>query len=434
MPEPRRLMNRHFFLLWQGQLVSQVGSAVFGIAMMFWIKHATGSATLMGLIAMVSALPMVIFGPIGGTFADRHSRRLIIIYGDILRGLVNLSIAFLLFLAPGATEVTFIWLFVGSIIGGIIMSFFNPAVTASIPDLVPKDKIAPANSLNQFAVQVTSFLGQGIGGLLYRVLGMPVLALFNGLTFLFSAISETFITIPQEIPEKNGDLKETLSDFKQDLVEGMSYIWRRKGLRTLIFGFSVINFFSIPIIILFPFYVEDFLLATSDWMGYLAAAFGLGAMGEYLFAGVVNFSGNTRKNLLVFCIIFEALLMVEFGLVLIPWVSLCVIFILGLCNGFLNIGIMTILQQSTPSVIRGRVFGLVGAITGGLAPIAMGLSGVLADLTGQNIPLIYISCGVITFILTATISFSTDFRRFLAFEPDEPVPENQTGLIPASSE
>ena len=222
MLDPKRLMNRNFFLLWQGQLVSQTGSAVFSIAMMFWIKHTTGSATLMGLIAMVSALPMVIFGPIGGTFADRHSRRLIIIYGDILRGAVNFSLGVLLFLAPGAIEATFIWLFAGSIIGGIIMSFFNPAISASIPDLVPKEKIAAANSLNQFAVQVTSFLGMGIGGVLYRVLGMPLLAVVNGLSFLFSAFSESFITIPQEIPEKNGDWKETLADFKQDLVEGMS--------------------------------------------------------------------------------------------------------------------------------------------------------------------------------------------------------------------
>ncbi len=328
MIDPKRLMNRNFFLLWQGQMVSQVGSAVFSIAMMFWIKHATGSATLMGLIAMVSALPMVIFGPIGGTFADRHSRRLIIIYGDILRGLINLSIAFLLFLAPGAIEATFIWLFAGSIIGGIIMSFFNPAISASIPDLVPKDKIAAANSLNQFAVQLTSFLGMGIGGVLYRVLGMPFLALVNGVTFLFSAISETFITIPQDIPEKNGNLKEALSSFKMDLVEGMSYIWQRKGLRTLIFGFSVMNFFSVPIIVLFPFYVEDFLLATPDWMGYLAAAYGFGAMGGYIFAGAVNLSGSTRKNLLIFCLLFQTLLMIGFGLVLVPWLALFIILIM----------------------------------------------------------------------------------------------------------
>ena len=95
---------------------------------------------------------------------------------------------------------------------------------------------------------------------------------------------------------------------------------------------------------------------------------------------------------------------------------------------------MTILQQSTPSAIRGRVFGLVGAITGGLAPIAMGLSGVLADLTGQNIPLIYVSSGVITFIITLAISFSADYRRFLAFEPSGPVPGSHEGLVPASSE
>jgi len=314
------------------------------------------------------------------------------------------------------------------------MSFFNPAVTASIPDLVPRPRVAAANSLNQFAVQVTSFLGQGIGGVLYRVLGMPVLALFNGVTFLFSALSETFITIPQEIPQKNGDWKRTLADFKQDLGEGLSYIWQRKGLRTLIFGFSVINFFSIPVIVLFPFYVEDFLLATTDWMGYLAAAFGFGAMGGYLFAGAVNLSGSIRKNLLIFCLLLQTLLMIEIGLVLRPWVSLCVIFILGVCNGFVNINVMTILQKSTPSIIRGRVFGLVGAITGGLSPIAMGLSGVVADLTGQNIPLIYISGGAITFILTAIISFSADYRRFLAFAQKESIPENQINLASIASE
>ncbi len=108
--------------------------------------------------------------------------------------------------------------------------------------------------------------------------------------------------------------------------------------------------------------------------------------------------------------------------------------ILGVANGFLNIGVMTILQQSTPSAIRGRVFGLVGTITMGLSPIAVGLSGVVADLTGQNIPLIYVFGGAITFIFTLAISFSVEYRRFLAFEPSAPVPGSHEGLAPVSSE
>ncbi|MDD5312849.1 MAG: MFS transporter, partial [Dehalococcoidia bacterium] len=84
--KPRRLWNRDFLLLWQGQLVSQVGQRAFGLAMIFYIKEATGSASLMGLMMMLSTLPGVLLGPMGGTFADNFSRKRIIVYGDLING------------------------------------------------------------------------------------------------------------------------------------------------------------------------------------------------------------------------------------------------------------------------------------------------------------------------------------------------------------
>ncbi len=141
------LLNRNFFLLWQGQLVSNLGSQAFLIAAMYWTMQATGSASLMGMLMMASALPTVLLGPVGGTFADWYSRRTIIIAADLLSGICVLLLAILFFLNLPA-DLTVIGVFSAVIMLGIVKAFFQPAITAAIPDLVRKDKVAAANSMN----------------------------------------------------------------------------------------------------------------------------------------------------------------------------------------------------------------------------------------------------------------------------------------------
>lgn len=413
-----RLFNRNFFLLWQGQLVSRIGSQAFAIAMMFWIKHATGSATLMGMIMMVSMLPSVILGPLGGAFADRYSRRSIIIFSDLLNGVVVLALAGMMFIAPDEKSVIIVWLFVASIIVAVVGSFFRPAISASIPDLVPKTKVAAANSLNQFSLQLSTFIGQGIGGTLFRLLGAPVLFLVDGLTYLFSAFSESFITIPQTFREKGEAKNSVFAEFKNDIAEGFRYVWKRTGLRTLLLGASFLNFFLTPIILLLPFYVEDFLKARPDWYGFLLASLGVGAMLGYLAAGVLKLPGTARSMTMIVVLFCQTLGLGLLGLITLPWLSLLVMFLFGVMNGFFNVNIMTVLQISTPSEIRGRVFGLLNTISMGLSPIAMALSGVIADLTNQNIPAIYVTCGVITASLSVALALSKEYRLFLACEPE----------------
>jgi DHA3 family macrolide efflux protein-like MFS transporter len=70
-----KLLSRDFCLLWQGQLISQMGSQVFGVTALLWLKQTTESATLVGLTMMMLTLPGVLLGPIGGVLADRYSRQ-----------------------------------------------------------------------------------------------------------------------------------------------------------------------------------------------------------------------------------------------------------------------------------------------------------------------------------------------------------------------
>jgi MFS family permease len=439
MKKPDRLFNKNFFLLWQGQLVSQIGSQAYAIAMMLWVKHETGSATLVGLMMMVSMIPFVILGPVAGTFADHYSRRRIIIFSDVLSGIPVLTLAFLMFYVPNASQLLIVCLFLVNVILGIIRSFFNPAISASIPDIVPRKKVSAANSLNQSSYQISNFLGQGIGGYLFVLLGAPLLFLIDGITYLFSAFSESFIRIPQKIPEKSGVWQDKFRQFKTDIKEGFQYVWGHAGMRALFFAAAFINFFAIPILILLPFYVEDHLKATSDWYGYILAAFGFGTLMGYGIAGAVKISGHIRGKAVISSLVlmssclpilsilrkpvFVLVLMIIIGSCL-PILSilrkpvfvLVLMIIIGAFHGFFNINIHTLLQIVIPSEIRGRVFGLLITLTGGLTPISMGLSGVIADLVNQNIPLICAVSGIITLCLTIITSFSKNFRDFLRSE------------------
>jgi MFS family permease len=370
----------------------------------------------MGAILMVSSLPAVLLAPVGGVLADRRSRRSIMIASDVLSAIALFSLGGMLWWQPEATNIILVWLFVVSLCIGIIGAFFRPAVSAAVPDVVPSQSLTAANSLVQVTYQLAVFLGQGSGGALFRILGAPILILVNGATYAIAALSTSLITIPQATAKSKPTWLGQIRQFRQDIGEGFNYVWQRRGLRDLFFVSAFLNFFTVPIVVLLPFFVEDTLRAPTDWYGYILAVYGAGSLAGYLCAGVVRLSGPARSKTLIALTITESIGYGILGLATTPAAAVGMAFLGGLAGGWVSVGITTIMQMTTPTGVRGRVFGLLGALSGSIAPIAMGLSGIVADLLGKNIPLIYMSCGVIMGCLSVAVALSRDYRRFLAYE------------------
>lgn len=393
-----------------------MGNQAHAIAMMFWLKHATESAGAVGLIMMLSTLPGVILGPIGGTIADRYSRKWIIVGCDLISGTVVISLAIVMFVMPDAVNLLVGWLATVAVLMAVVSAVFRPAISASIPELVPKEKLATANSFNQSSGQIAGLAGQSAGGVLFRVLGAPILFLADGITFLVSAFCTLFIRIPQTLPEKAENMRQVVRVFLSDTGEGFRYIWQRKGIRDLFFAATFLNFFLSPISVLLPFFIEDHLHASSDWFGYFIAAIGAGAMVGYLAAGASKASGKARTILVLTTLFLDSLAIGALGLVTDKVVALGLGFVIGFLNGIVNIEILTVMQLTTPSEIRGRVFGVLGTIAGGLAPLGMGLAGIIADLANQNIPAIFLACGGITAACSLLVALSREFREFMAYE------------------
>ena len=414
---PSRLWNRDFFLLWQGQTVSQLGNQAFTIAMAFWVKEATGSATLMGLLMTLSALPGVLLAPFGGTFADRHSRIKIIVGCDLVAGVASLGLG-LVMLTSTSTSLILPLLFAVTVLIGIIRAFFMPAVSSAIPDLVPAERLAAANSLNYFSIQSSVFAGQAAGGVLYRVLGAPFLFVADGVTYLFSGVTEMFIKDTWKKPEEKPREGGAFSAFLHETGEGLRYVWGRTGMRDFILVACLLNFLCTPIFVLLPFYVDATLGAGADWYGFLLAGMSIGSVVGYLLAGTVRLKGASLGWALVASLVFGPIFLAAVGFIDNRWLALASCFASGLSFGIVNIYLITLLQLSTPKELRGRVLGLLATLAGGLMPIGTALGGWLGDLTGKNIPLIFGAVGVLAALVTLTLATRRECRRFLAQEEE----------------
>lgn len=417
MAEPARLWNRNYTLLWQGQLVSQLGSQAFFIAMAFWIKHETGSTTIMGLVMMASQIPAVLLSPLAGVYADRHSRKAIIVGCDLINGTLTIALALIFLVWPERIDGNLAALFVVAVLTASVTTFFRPAVGAAIPDIVPRERLNAANSFSQGSLQIAGLLGQSAGGVLFRVLGAPVLFLIDGISYLLSAASEMFMKIPFEAPAEPVSTVGVWRRTWRDISEGLRYVWEQAGMRNLLLMAAALNFLTAPYLVLLPFFVEDTLGGTPDWYGYIVAAFSAGGLLGYALAGTLRVSGTVRGLLIVISLLVMTALFAAMGIAPDLPSALGIMFATGITNGFFNINLISLFQMHTPTQMRGRVFSLLGMLAQGLMPIAMGLTGVVADLMDQNIRLIYVATGTISLVIALAMSFNRPFRRYLADEP-----------------
>ena len=414
-----KLLNKNFVLLFQGQFVSQLGSFVYFVAIVFWIKHATDSATIVGLIAMLATIPGILLGPFGGTFADHFSRKKIIVIGDIINGLTISSIATLMFFSPESSDLIITLLFIEAVINGTVMSVFRPAIAAAVPDIVPEKSVDAANGMLQSSMQIAMLLGQTIGGVVYQILGAPVVMLIDGVTYLFSALSESFITIPQKKREAEETWSAAFQKFKSDTWEGVRHVQGAEGLKELFLVIALINFFTAPFGVLLPFFVEDTLGSTPAWFGYIIGGMAVGSIIGSIAAGVLSIAPKDKGKVVIVALSLLAAGFVAFAYSSGPVVALFILAVVGVCSGIVGVLITSVIQLSTPTEIRGRVFGLLGTLSAGLTPISLGLAGVIADLLDRDIPLIYMVSGLCLLALMPMMIFSKSFHSLMAFVGEE---------------
>ena len=221
--------NRNFRLLFVGQTVSQLGDWFNSVAVFALLLDLTGSATAVAWMMIVQFLPMAVVGPIAGVVVDRVDRRRLMIATDIFRGISVLG----LLLVRTREQVWLAYVVMALTVTG--SAFFEPARTATIPNVTSKEELMPANALSSATWAAMLAIGASIGGLVTAIAGREIAFVINGVSFFVSAwfISRTTY---DSTPTVKAPLKGWYAlTGLPDMLEGMRYVRKSAHVSAIMF-------------------------------------------------------------------------------------------------------------------------------------------------------------------------------------------------------
>lgn len=363
------LWNRNFILLLQGQLVSMFGNTIYDTALRFWILANTGSTALMGVLMAATVIPEIFMSPFVGTYIDRSDRKRIIVFTDAISGVAILFIGI-------AAVLGFIrvWMMLPiCILVGITSCFFNPTIDSSIPDIVPKSKLIKANSIFSSISTGNEMAGYALGSFLVQLLGAPIIFIFNGISFLFSAVTECFISIPNI----GGTAEKTT--YWEDMKLGLQFVRKSHGLLYLYITTAFLNLFGIMSMTLtLPWFKANSELGIVAY-GIAMAVNTFGMFVGFSYLAVADIKKEKRFFTFILSGIIIAVTMIIYSLSLNFYIILVMFFINGICLAVINSLIQSSMQSSVTSDMRSKIFSFRRTLSSALMPLGMILAGVLAE-------------------------------------------------------
>ncbi|MBA4417723.1 MAG: hypothetical protein C0392_07410 [Syntrophus sp. (in: bacteria)] len=429
----KRLFNKNFTLIIAGQCVSLLGSTLYYVVLVLYLKQMTGSATVIGVVELLAFLPWVLLGPLAGTLVDRTNIKTVIVWSDFLRGMLMIllfifSLDYFLglnmidtgiarFHFSSSFPLTIYAVFCVTLCMGIIDSAFNTAMYSMIPAILAKEHIQKGNSFFQGAGGVLAMIGNAMGGILFSALGGALVFLLNGISYLSAAFACLFISVEHKNPGKRP--ASSYRSFVGEVKEGFLFIWANRGLRNQTILYTLSNLLFPTVMIALPFLVEDVMKLGNAYYGYLLSILTISSIAGYFLFGL--FKTTEKQNYVVICAIFfvEALLFLFLSFTINIFFVFGLLSLLSFCMAVSRLINTSLKQKVIPEGLRGRVFGTLDSINGALAPLSFALSGVIIDLVNKNVLLIFFVIFVIYALLAILFVYSGSIRQFyLSSIPD----------------
>ncbi|TFL15319.1 MFS transporter [Pusillimonas caeni] len=370
-PGPRWQLR--FWCIFGGQALSLIGSALTQFVLLWWITDTTGSVSALATAGMAALLPQALLSPLGGTFADRYSRRLLMIGADVISALCMVVLIALFLTGQIALWHVYVMMFIRS----AMQAFQAPAAAASMAMLVPRSFLPRAAGLNQTLQGMTVVAAAPLGALAISVMPLGWALSLDVITALLGVTPLLIFAIPQRRSPKI-----SASGIWPEFREGIHLVWDNPGLLRLYGLLGAVVLVVMPSFTLVPLLVKEFFNGGAPQVALME---GLGGVGMIVGGLVIAAIAPRRKmpwilvGFALSCLALALAALVPsslFGVAVAWWVVSSAAFILG------NAPLTALLQTTIPNHLQGRVLSLLSMVMGLAAPIGLALATPVGEWLG----------------------------------------------------
>ncbi len=367
----KKLWNKDYILLLQGNAVSTIGDLMYSVAIGYWVYEQTGSSSLMGVMSAISMFVTMFLSPFTGSIIDKCNRKWVMVATDLVQSAVMLTIGILAYL--GKLNVTGV--LVAAFLAAFCTVFYSPAVRTLMIDIIPRDDMVRGQSIFSGSNALINMVGSAFSGVMVAFFGVPLIVIINGLSNLYSAITELFIHVPKTVQQ---GLQVSVRTVLRDSKAAIKAIIAEPCLRIFVPSALILNLLGAgPLTLALPFCMEKGF--TVDMYGYLMAVYTAAYLICTLLLGVVKLTPKGRFWAMALGFSLSVVFM-TLGYLANHFVILCAFAFFG---SFLNCAGNTVFNASLmlalPEENRGAILGLVHSASVGGSALSAVVYGVLGD-------------------------------------------------------
>ena len=361
-----------FTIIWIGQVISLLGTAMTGFALTIWAWQITGQATALALVAFFAFGPALLVAPFAGALVDRWNRKFTMMISD-LAAITSTIAVFLLFWSGNLQ----IWhLYVTGAFSGAFGAFQFPAYSAAVTTMVSKEQYGRASGMLSTAQFASNIFAPVMAYIFLGIIGIAGILAIDMFTFLIAIGALLAVHVPQPVITQEG--QKSKGSLWKESIYGFRYIRERPSLLALL-----LIFFGVNLAAPFAFtLLSPMLLArTGDdiaAVGFVQSAIGIGGLAGGI---VLSIWGGPKRKIhgILVGLILLTLGMMLTGLGRSPPIWVLVAFFMVFFAPIINGSSQAIWQAKVAPDVQGRVFAARGMIAQIGAPVAMLISGPLAD-------------------------------------------------------